>query len=365
VTASSLARTRRRGVIVDARGEPVLGAFVTVHADADGIARGSGLATDVEGRFVVREVAYGTQVISAQAPDQVHWQLDASAPGTAVEVKPAGQPELRLTLPGLVKPVRGRVLRGGLPVAGAIVVAQILDSSELAPMWVRPMHWGYQFEHMTRSDGDGSFVLPRTFDASHYHVAAYLPGGGASAPLRVVGGAEVVLDVPVTGAIAGTITGAPQSFGVRLARQGSDDIFARELRHTGGRWGFEGAPAGTYQVTAVAENGCTTSALTLAAGERREDVALALGSAGGVRGQLLDGDTHEPMHGVDVSAVHTDPDIAALAQRGATTDADGRFELRGLCPGKHDLGARVEDHVAQAPATIEAGRFTEVTLRMR
>lgn len=65
-----------------------------------------------------------------------------------------------------------------------------------------------------------------------------------------------------------------------------------------------------------------------------------------------------------VAIAYQDPRLAGLGQGSATTDADGRFEIGGLCPERLEVSADFEVTVARVETTIETGRFAEITLYM-
>jgi len=61
--------------------------------------------------------------------------------------------------------------------------------------------------------------------------------------------------------------------------------------------------------------------------------------AGGIRGRILDAETHQPLNGVNVSVDDE--------KRGVTTNAEGIFSLKGIAAGTHHVTARLMGYTKQ------------------
>lgn len=122
-----------------------------------------------------------------------------------------------------------------------------------------------------------------------------------------------------------------------------------------GRFTFADLAAGTYTVRLRLRGGPAQAggSVTLAAGEVRRDLRLTLARTLGIEGRVIDDDGR----GLAQVLVHDGAGGGAVVTR-----EDGRFHLRGLGPGPHQLQALVigstsgdRGLLAVPPATVEAG----------
>lgn len=359
-----------RGTVVDSAGQPVVRANVGLHTEIFFDDTVPTARTDVHGAFVLHGVSVGSARVSAQRPNIIHWIRGPMDPGERVKVTAKGLHDLRLTLPGAARPIRGRVVQSGSLIPGAVVTLHIeemhADDTALLPDNQPPLRlWGAHDE-LTRTDAHGRFEFPTTFEGSRYTVWAYPRGGGDAVRAHVDAGQDITLDVPRTAGIAGTIAGpVPRTFAILLLDADGETRERRLFRRTDGRWGFEAVPPGAYDLRLVSPGVCATTRVDLAAGDL-QDIELVPGKLGGLRGRLVDGDNQLPEPGVEVIARAGDPRLAELADElgayTAITDADGRFELLGICEGPLDVRARTELRDAAAPATIHGHAVTELAL---
>lgn len=337
-----------RGVVVDVRGVPVRGALVR-----DLRAATASAMSDAAGRFVLRGAPPGTML--SVFPPGVWYDHDSELVSPPVAVDPTR--EARLTVAGEVTPIRGRVLAGGAPRAGARVVASSV-SEERAPSWTYHDEWAV-------TDSDGRFTLAGTYGTMTYALRAYAAGGGEGSLASVRAGAEVTIEVPPAATIAGSVTGT-RRFAVGLVDAAGHRVAERRLDRTDGRFGFEDVAPGTYTLHLVSREGCASQAVTVAPGERREDMSLTTGPTGGLRGRVVD--RASGVGDANVVVWPRDPTIAALhdllGETAAPTGSDGGFVLTDLCPGPVDVQARGWGADRSAAATIEPAAFTELQLRL-
>lgn len=337
-----------RGVVVDVRGAPVRGALVRDPGEVTASAM-----SDAAGRFVLRGVAPGA-LLSVFPPD-AWYGGDGQAASLPVAVDPTG--EARLTVAGEVTPIRGRVLAGGAPRAGARVVAS--PASEH-----RETSWTLH-DVSTVTDADGRFTLAGTYGTMTYALRAFAAGGGEGSLASVRAGAEVTIEVPATAVLAGSVTGT-RRFAVGLVDAAGQRVAQRRLDRTDGRFGLEDVAPGTYTLHVVSREGCASQAVTVAPGERREDMSLQTGPTGGLRGRVVD--RAGGVGDANVAARPRDPTIAALhdllGETATATGSDGGFALTDLCPGPVDVQASGRGADRSAAATIEPGAFTDIQLRL-
>jgi protocatechuate 3,4-dioxygenase beta subunit len=95
-------------------------------------------------------------------------------------------------------------------------------------------------------------------------------------------------------------------------------------------------------------------------------VAIDLTAGGTIEGVVRDGETGQPAPGVrvetadeDAVASPGDPDVGRIR---ATTDANGRFRLAGLGPGRHSVTARARGRGHAARHAVALGARVELTL---
>jgi Carboxypeptidase regulatory-like domain len=298
--------------------------------------------TDGAGRATVRGVAGGSYVLAAVAGGyavSLRTYQAAERPG-AVE-------RITVELRGGVA-VSGRVVDSrGVPVGGARVVAE--DADALVPL----------------IDADRDAVISDARGA--WRIAALAPGSyrftarssghppGSSAPSRLVANAssdDVLITLPVGARLAGRVATAEGaaapfatvrvvvdegSWGQALARQTTCD--------ERGEFAFDGLPR--RRLSAVAASGTATSltrAFDLTAAGDQANVVLALDVSGVIAGVVQDR-AGRPIPDAVVLAelaapmARTRSESTLRGNLSAFADEHGRFELRGLPPGKISLRA--------------------------
>jgi RNA polymerase sigma factor (sigma-70 family) len=304
-------------VVRDETGEPLAKAHVFVASGPWGIERSAwrGTFTGDDGQFRIDEVAPGRHRVFARAEGMVE-----TSRATPVVVE-AGQisEELVIRL-GAGSLVRGVVLEGGEPVAGARVATQALE--------------GRSRSRVAVSQEDGTFVLegvPRgevRFTASPYDVVS-----PASFRVEKAEHDGVVLEVEALGAIVGQVVrGRRPVPGAFINIHGPN---ARELEpiraDADSRFEARGLRPGRWTLFAATERndafGRAPEIIQLARGAT-EEVTIELAYSAAIAGVVLDQDG-APVPGVSVAFQHTTLDDAGVA----ITSADGTFRAAMMIGG--------------------------------
>lgn len=396
------------GLVIDGDDQPVAGARIDLHASALAAKAGSAL-TDKAGAFRIDDLSAGEFTIRASGPGLLESLDEALSLG-------ASRDDFRVRLFRAAS-VAGRVLdRHGGPAPGTRVVAWPLDPAE-------PLAWlpGDPFVDLRSNASepvpsvtageDGSYLLSRAVPGRY---ALFTTGDeGLVADLlrrrwnaqdfdppphavqvQLVGGHELLRDlrVPPRTTLVGRVTEAlrPVSDGlvsvvVPIAGNPPWREAAAGPTGAGGTYALDGLPPGRCVVLVRAEPGALSVARALMLvedTEERFDVDLP---GGVVRGTAVDEGTGEPAVGVSVSAVI---DLSAgsplaeatrlsadelqqlgnfgLDRASTTSDAAGRFELRGLPPGQVSVQAVGAGYLhAMAPwRKLPAHDPLEVTLKL-
>ncbi|MGB9455122.1 MAG: carboxypeptidase-like regulatory domain-containing protein [Bryobacteraceae bacterium] len=122
-----------------------------------------------------------------------------------------------------------------------------------------------------------------------------------------------------------------------------------------GKFSVTGLPEGGYSISAnrlgFISNQRGPNGFTLKPGDRKDDVTLKLTPAGAISGTVVDADG-EPVENCSV--------VAESGRLGlnSTSDAQGRFRIGGLTPGKYRIKATPDD--PQTPPEIRTDGTAEV-----
>lgn len=366
---------------------PVTGVRITVaYPFVPGLESPASASTDTEGRYTLPvEVPIGEQFELSAAHEafgtRVAWlNFNETRPGVM---------QHDITLAGALAPIVGRVQgRDGNAVAGATVT------------------YGGQMPHMkpptATTDGEGRFELaaPAWLEPGSQawlvatHPREGVGHGNGQAPRR--GEArpkEVLLRLGGQGAVAGTVAdGAGQPVaGATVSLAADWEAMRRAMREgRGGDWQginllndplvqgrlvavsdasgaflIEGVPGGAFMATAQwgALAASSEASLAVRPGETVR-TSLVLSEGGTIGGTVQDGDG-QPIAGAMVWAQPAE----GRNRRGSTfpstrSQADGRFELRGVSAGGWQLQAHASGFAASTQVNAEAGaRDVQLPLR--
>jgi RNA polymerase sigma-70 factor (ECF subfamily) len=297
-------------VVRAADGAPVAGAWITITPNERGPERGAPAAavSDADGRFRIAGVTAGRNLLGVVAGDAV-----TPRPLELVTVAGESVDDLVVRVETAAR-LRGRVLAGGRPVAGAgvgVAVGHVAVGGFLAV-----------------TGDDGGFELAQVPPGE---VALYVEGHEVTAPrgLRLAPGEA--RDVIVEVAALGTVTGRVLAGGTPVAGARVDC----SERETGadGRYSCTGVPPGPLLLFASTADGRWGQALAqgkppvLARGETREvDIALTYGAA--ICGTVVD------QAGRAVAWAQVEVMLDGGHDFGAgQSDAEGRFCARWLQGG--------------------------------
>lgn len=327
VTIELAATPTVRGTVVDPRGKPVAGLALRASADAFYPTRIVETTSDPAGGFELRGFSPGAvalEIVDARCRRQLVADGKPGEDATTLTVTAAPAP-VRLVVTGCERTLRGTVVdKQGAAVADAWVQIEN-DDHRSAPIL---------------TDAGGRFAAPGLHDGP-FVVTAYHPTRGrgrieAAAPdadhrIVLLGGASLKLDVREHGRPA-------TAFEVRLRGAARRTLRARSAD---GTLTIDRLTAGRYKLAVRTEGGTATLELELDAGATRS-VAVGLRDWSSVRGTLV-GTDGLPLANHVVTPIHNPADGTAVDPgelfdwNTATTDRDGRFELRRVQPDTNVL----------------------------
>jgi hypothetical protein len=360
VPGAPLVLTLRRGVelrgrVVSAEGVPVAGArvfvaesgtlastMVPMHALLGIEEQQAWARTDGAGLFSVR-VQQAPHDLAVQMPGYASRTLREQAPGTPLEV----------VLDPAVS-VAGRVVRAdGRGVAGVRVTAS-------AEMQANP-------REPVETDEGGVFLVgdltPGVFSIEAQHPKLGAIGSRmVEAPAR-----DVVFTLPAAGSVRGRAVDAQsrepvRGFEVSVASSEEDDRWQRVGTVDGAAGAFlvEDVPEGVVTVSVTAEGYANASVedVTVQADAEPAEVEVALQADVAVTGQV----TNES--GAPVQAHLNAEAKGGGASGSATSDGEGRYELRGLPAGEMEIRAQAKGYV-QETRTADTRQGARVDLVLK
>ena len=189
------------------------------------------------------------------------------------------------------------------------------------------------------TDTDGHFTV-EGLGEGEYNVRASRRGGGEASAERVkTGTRDLALKLAEGGSIAGTLTarGAPvERFTVNVHQVRGSFRRVELFFHAQGAFALGDLPAGVYAVEAETPDGTATPENTLAEGEKKAGVALALTLRGSVDGRIVYLETGAPIAGARLG-VYGNSTVAITTgdPRNYESGADGALPPSTACsPGR-------------------------------
>ncbi len=300
-----------KGVLVDARGAPVGGAFVRLR-DVYG-----GASTAADGTFTIAPILPGDHELNVELADRY--------------LRRPGAPE---SPDGAIGPV-GRVsceanatctVRLVVDVESADVRGTVVDSSgaPLRDVLVELQSASTDSAVTQLTGDDGAFRFPAVRGA-RYRLRVSSAGHG-DANVDVEPGEPVTVKLQEL-AIAGIVRGAPDELTVTVSGQ---MYRTASFFHTGGRFAIHDLVPGRYTVTFDSPNGRTETTVDLGDGPA-DPLDITLDQVFTLTGRVVDAN-HAPLAGAKVQlrvGNHVMPDDGD----GAITDGNGRFTVKRATPG--------------------------------
>jgi hypothetical protein len=319
------------GVVVDPDGHAVPG--VEVHANGD-TTTGGVMQTGPDGTFEISVAQPGAYEVVATAD----WQHDLHGLHVRehVDVAPGASVTVRLVVDAQRETITGDVTDSkGKPIGDAYVVAYP-GNDFIGSAW----RWTWA-ERPVLTATDGTFTITKLPPGS-YTVHAYRKGGSETIAKDVAAGSTIHLRIAETGSIAGIAAFPdgtyPEILDVQLRAKATGYFRDEQFERTHGAFAIRDLPAGDLTILAKSPDGLGTSAVSLAAGEQKSGVAVALDRFVPVTGRVVDGSTGRGISGLIVFARRTNLALGTVATEDSPnmTDADGRFTVLAP-PGEVDL----------------------------
>jgi hypothetical protein len=316
------------GIVEDDAHRPV----PDVQVIASGPGRGSARSLD-DGTFSLTGLPSGEYQVRATDRARRGGAEDDDARVAKATVSAPDHARVKVTVEARNGVIEGRVTDG----ADRPVTDAFIDFAPAAGGAGVPRYNGSSGAPVV-TDTEGHFTVDGLADGE-YNLRAYRKGGGeANADHVKVGRRDLALKLGDGGSIAGTLTarGAPVERFTLSARETKTSFYRDELFfHAGGAFALHDLPAGTYDVQADTPDGTTQASVTLAEGEQKVGIALALTLRGAVDGRLVELESGAPIAGMRLM-VQGDSRAALMTgdERNNQSGADGRFHLEGVLAGQ-------------------------------
>lgn len=379
------------GTVLDSKGVPQRGVVVSV-TPADpksggprGMVRsssGDAAPTGDNGKYAVRGLELGNHhvLVKDSKGRVISWADDRNNDPKTGEPKPieinfedtVNEQFLDLRVAPRDAEISGVVLDAeGLPVADAWVRAALHNDSEPSSRRRARRDQPERIEGVVPKDRDsgegraqtrmslsgetpvltdenGLFLIKDLRRDGDYQVIAEGERGGARATLEsVAAGSRVTLTLEQLGGIDGVVTldGKPvteYSIEARIAGRSGPILRTKQVAHPKGEFRIDRLDPGEYELFVRADAGIGEAEVELGeAGRARVEIELE--RSGTLTGQVVGENDGEPLPGLSIMVTHdgghTDMSagIGVLFGQGPKTDADGRFELPNVSPGKGQL----------------------------
>ncbi|WP_437624264.1 carboxypeptidase regulatory-like domain-containing protein [Sorangium sp. So ce1151] len=372
------------GTVTDEDGKLVAGVDISIVGTQPGAAVGMmmrpppiRMATSLDdGSFAQAGLPPGDYRVSVSEgpPVPVPGPPGAEPPGVRARVEAGKSARVTLVAARRNGEIHGRVVDEiGEPVTDAFVHAERETEGPTRPGASNAgrARWGALSRSAVLTDPEGEFALGSLRQGA-YTVHAYRNGGGEAFVEHVSPGDSVTVTLKPAGAISGTLTVAsgkvPEQFTVHAADQASMLFRSESFAFTGGAFTIGDLPEGKYEVSTATPEGTATVEISLAPGEQRTGVVLALVPLASVKGQVVSLDDGAPVAGVRIDVV---PRKGMAAPRHGfrndeLSDASGRFEVKQTPSGPVVLLCMPSDpmsspyYAAVLPVEAQPGAVTDV-----
>jgi len=342
-----------QGLVVDARGAPVVGARVRWLGSPTGDAALESLATEWKtgagGRFTFQ--AADDAMLEARAGEASGWgHVDRGVRVLkALRIQLGHIPPRDATITGHVRDTRGA------PIEGAVVRGS------------PSTRWGNVATVAATTGPDGAFTLPDVDHAS-YDLSAEAGDHVRGVRENVLGGShnvELTLDtgLPIAGQVVDG-RGAPIPMYTLVARRRAGAarvaVATQSVIDPQGRFAIR-VPRGDYDLLASARDHARGTLTQAAAGAT--DVRIVLGSGAILRGKVIASDDHAPIGNASIVCSWLPrPDFMSggapagvlPADPGTVTRPDGTFELTGISAGPLAIRIRAEGYYGKLEGAMTA-----------
>lgn len=230
--------------------------------------------------------------------------------------------------------ISGEVMDDDGPVGDAYVVAT-RESAGGGEMLAVNQIWNRQ---PALTEPDGSFTL-RGLPEGEYTLRAFRQDGSEGYAEHVQTGTSTVITFMPTASLSGVAKsgdGEPlDEFAISMRDASTGGYRNETFIATDGSFRVDGLRAGTWTIVLMADGRKLSDELTLESGEDKTGYELALVAGVDVTGVVVDALSGEPVPGMLVGA-----GILGIGGRGEVSDADGRFTVADVPPGKATIFAK-------------------------
>ncbi len=327
------------GTVIDRRGQPVANQRVEVRTGDD---TGPTTTTDLRGEFAIQGLDPGAYNVVVESK----WQEGYSSSRvlgtpTRVTVSRDATARVQLQIDTDTSRITGTVVDStGAPIAD-VAIDVALTSPDVEPRrrdYERTLAW---------TSATGAFEITGLPDHA-LAVRAQIAGANEVVVDNVQPGQHVRLVLKPTGSLSGVVidpSGASVDDIFLEVEDRAQDISRKErLFHTGGKFTFRELPAGTYRLTAD-EDRQTSITVTIADGERRDGLQLALRPRHSIKGRLVSAEG-KPLANYKLEVPHKESvepsgervTVTYEVEYGAT-DARGEFLIQGLVGSEVTISA--------------------------